>query len=211
MNIHDQFADIDLQLEAMSEQNRKMLYASIFIGIILFAYYFFGLSLQEEAESKEAKALKLERKLADNKVALFENKIRLHQQQILQLGKTYETEQYKATSLRTRLERMDYLSSDAKGLADILERILKQSVVLNINVDKISLDNTNERYAEQIDKRGEITIEGSASFKSILKLLRFIEGQEALIEVGNVHFELQNDESSRPSFTVVINGYGIRL
>ncbi|MFC2074320.1 hypothetical protein ACFLR3_03620 [Campylobacterota bacterium] len=211
MSLKQQLADIDLQLEVMSEQNRKMLFASILIGTIVFVYYFFGLTLQEEVESKEATVSKLEKKLAENKVSLFENKIRTDKQQILLLLKEYENEQYKATALRTKLERMDYLSSDAKGLADILERILKQSVVLNVNIDKITLDNAHKKYTEQIERQGQITIEGAAAFKSVLKLLRFVESQEALIEVGNVHFELVGKESDLPNFVLVINGYGIRL
>jgi len=211
MSIKQQLADLDLQLEVMSEQNRKMLYASVLIGTIVFVYYFFGLSLQEDAEAKEATVSKLETKLADNKISLLENKIVKSKQQILFLSKEYETEQYKATALRTKLERMDYLSSDAKGLADILERILKQSVVLNINIDKITLDDAHEQYTQQIEKRGHITIEGTAAFKSVLKLLRFVESQEALIEVSNVHFDLDKEDSSLPGFVLKINGYGISL
>lgn len=211
MSLKQQLTDLDLQLEVMSEQNRKMLFASILIGTIVFVYYFFGLSLQEEVASKEVTVSKLEKKLAENKVSLFESKVRGDKQKILLLAKEYENEQYKATALRTKLERMDYLSSDAKGLADILERILKQSVVLNINIDKITLDNTNEKYTEQIEKEGQITIEGTAAFKSVLKLLRFVESQEALIEVGNVHFDLDRKESELPGFVLIINGYGISL
>ncbi len=210
MNLKRQLADIDLQLEVMSEQNRKMLFASVLIGAIVFVYYFFGLSLQEEVESKETRVSSLEKKLAENKSALFEEKIRTDKQQILLLSKEYENEQYKATSLRTKLERMDYLSSDAKGLADILERILKQSVLLNINIDKITLDNAQEKYTEQINRQGQITIEGTAAFKSVLRLLRFVESQEALIEVKNVHVDLDRKDA-RPGFVLIINGYGISL
>ena len=67
------------------------------------------------------------------------------------------------------------------------------------------------KYTEQIERQGQITIEGAAAFKSVLKLLRFVESQEALIEVGNVHFELVGKESDLPNFVLVINGYGIRL
>ena len=211
MSLKQQLTDIDLQLEVMSEQNRKMLFASILIGTIVFVYYFFGLALQEEAESKEVTVSTLDKKLEKNKISLFENKIRTDKQKILLLAKEYENEQYKATALRTKLERMDYLSSDAKGLADILERILKQSVVLNINIDKITLDNAHKKYTEQIERQGQITIEGEAAFKSVLKLLRFVESQEALIEVGNVHFDLSRKESDIPGFVIVINGYGISI
>lgn len=211
MSLKQQLTDLDLQLEVMSEQNRKMLYASVLIGTIIFVYYFFGLSLQEEAESKEATVSKLEKKLADNKISLYENLIVKNKKQILFLSKEYENEQYKATSLRTKLERMDYLSSDARGLADILERILKQSVVLDINIDKITLDDARKQYTQQIEKRGNITIEGTAGFKSVLKLLRFVESQEALIEVSNVHFDLDRKDASLPGFVLKINGYGISL
>ena len=211
MSLKEQIDNIDLQLEVMSEQNRKMLYASVLIGIIVFVYYFFGLGLQEENSSKEETVMKLEKKLAENRVSLLENKIKKDNQQILFLAKEYETQNYKATSLRTKLERMDYLSSDARGLADILERILKKSVSLNINIDKIILDDIRQKYTQQIEKRGAINIEGTASFSSVLKLLRFVESQEALIKIENVHFDLDKKDASHPDFVIKISGYGISL
>jgi len=211
MSLKEQLNNIDLQLEVMSEQNRKMLYASILIGTIVFVYYFFGLSLQEENSVKEQSLAKLEKKLAENRVSLLEKKIAKDNQQILLLAKEYETQNFKATALRTKLERMDYLSSDARGLADILERILKKSVSLNINVDKITLDNVRQQFTQQIEKRGSINIEGTASFNSVLKLLRFVESQEALIKIENVHFDLDKKDASFPDFVIKISGYGISL
>lgn len=211
MSLKQQLNDLDLQLEVMSDQNRKMLYASILIGTVIFAYYFFGLSMQEEAEAKAATVSKLEKKLSENKIVLYENKIVKSKEKILLLSKAYEGEQYKATALRTKLERMDYLSSDAKGLADILERVLRKSVVLDVNIDKISLDDSRQQYTQQIQERGSITIEGRAAFKSVLKLLRFIESQEALIEVKKVHFDLDEQTSPFPGFIIQVKGYGISL
>ena len=211
MSLKEQIDNIDLQLEVMSEQHRKMLYISVFIGMIVLVYYVFGLSLQEENNSKEETVMKLEKKLAENRVPLLEKKIKKDNQQILFLAKEYETQNFKSTALRTKLERMDYLSSDARGLADILERILKKSVSLNINIDKITLDDIRQKYTQQIEKRGAINIEGTAPFSSVLKLLRFVESQEALIKIENVHFDLDKKDASRPDFVIKISGYGISL
>lgn len=210
MSIEQKLEEIDLQLEAMPQQNRMMVYASIVIGLIGFTYYFFGVSIQEDVMLKEEKAMALQTKLAQNKVMQFEAKIRKNQERILVLAQEHQDEEYKSRALRTKLERMDYLSSNAKGLADILERVLKESVVLGINIDKITLDNTLSDYAPQIQKRGTIVIEGKAAFRSVLKLLRFIESQEALIEIVNVNFEL-GEKTTSPDFSISIAGYGINL
>lgn len=210
MSIEQKLQEIDLQLEVMPEQNRKMLYASIFIGVVAFIYYFFGAALAEEVGVKEEKLLALQKQLAENKISLYEAKIQKEQKRILFLAQEQQTGEYAAKALRMKLERMDYLSSDAKGMADILERILKNSVVLGVNIEKISLDNTQSSYAAQIEKRGAILIEGEAPFHSVLKLLRFIESQEALIEIENVKFDLKKSSSS-PDFSITITGYGIRL
>lgn len=210
MSIEQKLEEIDLQLEAMPQQNRMMVYASIVIGLIGFTYYFFGVSIQEDVMLKEEKAMALQTKLAQNKVMQFEAKTTKNQERILVLAQEHQDEEYKSRALRTKLERMDYLSSNAKGLADILERVLKESVVLGINIDKITLDNTLSDYAPQIQKRGTIVIEGKAAFRSVLKLLRFIESQEALIEIVNVNFELGKKTTS-PDFSISIAGYGINL
>jgi len=210
MSLEHKLQEIDLQFEAMPPKNRMMVYASIIIGLIGFTYYFFGVSLQEEVMLQEEKAIRLEQKLAANKVSLFEQKIAKEKKRLLSLAEEKQSAEFAAKALRTRLERMDYLSSDAKGMADILERILKESVVLGINIDNITLDNTQSDYAPQIQKRGTVLIEGKAAFYSVLKLLRFIESQEALIEISNADFNL-DEKRSLPDFSILITGYGIKL
>lgn len=210
MSLKQQFSDIDLQLELMPAQNRKMLYASIFIGLVMFSYYIFGLDQQSEYETKLETLGSLEAKLADNKVNVYRDKIKKSEEKILLLSEKHQKELYKAQFLRTKLEGMDYLSSDAIGLANILERVLKHSVILGIKIDKISLDDSVQEYKAQIQKRGNIFIEGAADFRSVLKLLRFIEDQEALMEIENIHFDL-DDKSATPSFRIMITGYGISL
>lgn len=210
MSLKQQLSDIDLQLELMPAKNRKMLYASIFIGLVMFSYYIFGLDLQTEYETKLETLSSLEAKLADNKVNVYKDKIKKSEEKILFLSEKHQKELYKAQFLRTKLEGMEYLSSDAIGLANILERILKHSVILGIKIDKISLDDSVQEYKAQIQKRGNIFIEGVANFSSVLKLLRFIEDQEALMEIENIHFDL-DDKSATPSFRIMITGYGISL
>ena len=210
MSLEHKLQEIDLQFEAMPPKNRMMVYASIIIGLIGFTYYFFGVSLQEEVMLQEEKAIRLEQKLAANKVSLFEQKIAKEKKRLRSLAEEKQSAEFAAKALRTRLERMDYLSSDAKGMADILERILKESVVLGINIDNITLDNTQSDYAPQIQKRGTVLIEGKAAFYSVLKLLRFIESQEALIEISNADFNL-DEKRSLPDFSILITGYGIKL
>ncbi len=210
MSLKQQLSDIDLQLELMPAKNRKMLYASIFIGLVMFSYYIFGLDQQSEYETKLETLSSLEAKLADNKVNVYRDKIKKNEEKILFLSEKHQKELYKAQFLRTKLEGMDYLSSDAIGLANILERILKHSVILGIKIDKISLDDSVQEYKAQIQKRGNIFIEGVANFRSVLKLLRFIEDQEALMEIENIHFDL-DDKSATPSFRIMITGYGISL
>ena len=126
------------------------------------------------------------------------------------LDSQYEEAMYKETKLKVKLERMDYLSSDAKGLADILDRLLKESVRLGVKIEKILIDNEEKDYKAYIKQKGTIRIEGNATFRSVLKLLRFIESQEALIEVKNIHFGLEQANKT-PSFVIMITGYGISI
>ena len=210
MSLNEQLNDIDLQLELMPKKNRQMVYASVVLAIVAFSYYFFGVDLQEQTQLKEESVIKLEDKLAKNKVALYQSKIGKNQENILLLNKKYEDERHRETALRVKLERMDYLSSDAKGLADILDRLLKHSIGLEVNIDKITIEDSEKEYKAHIEEKGSIKIEGRARFRSVLKLLRFIESQEALIEVKNVYFNLDQTKS-KPSFVIMITGYGISI
>ena len=212
MNMTESLQDIDNQLEAMPKNNRLMLYAFVTISIIGFIYYAFGMTLEEEVETKENSIMMLENKIIKSNPALSERKIVKEKKHHLTLAQTRQDEQYKLTALRSKLERMGYLSADAKGMANMLDRILKESVYLNINIDKVTMDKVENEDTAQIQKHGTITIEGSASFQSSLKLLRFIELQEALIEIENVRFDLDEKETSTlPAFVIKIAGYGISL
>lgn len=210
MSLKEQLTDIDLQLEVMPEKNRMMVYASVLLAIVAFAYYFFGVSLQEEFRVKEEKLIELEAQIAENKLELFKKKIAKNQKNILVLNQEYEDSRFKQTSLQVSLERMDYLSSDAKGLADILQRLLKRSVILGVSIDKITMNDKEQDYKAYIREKGSIKIEGRANFLGVIKLIRFIESQEALIEVKNVHFELE-EANKTPRFVIMITGYGISI
>lgn len=210
MSLKEQLKDIDLQLELMPSKNRLMVYASVALGVIVFVYYVFGVDLQEQFSQKEQTLLTLEKKLAENKISSYKSKIAKNQKKILVLAEEYELQHYKETDFKVKLEKMDYLSSDAKGLADILDRLLKHSVILGVKIQKIVLEDKEEEYKAHIKTKGSIVIEGTSSFRSVLKLLRFIEAQEALIEVKNIHFNL-DESSSDPTFVIVITGYGINV
>ena len=173
-------------------------------------YYFFGVNLQEEFHTKEERLIELESEIADNKLESFKNKIFQNKKNLLKLNKKYEDARFKQTSLKVSLDRMDYLSSDAKGLAEILQRLLKRSVILGVSIEKISLDDNVQEYTAYIKETGSIKIEGRADFLGVIKLIRFIESQEALIEVKNVHFELE-EVNKTPSFVIMITGYGVSI
>jgi hypothetical protein len=210
MSFQQQLQDFDYQLEAMPKRNRTMLMLSVALGIVLGLYYFVGADLAEGALSKSEKAAQLQSKLENNTISAYETKIKKEQKRILLLAQAHQEGEFKATALRTKLERMDYLSADAKGMADTLERILKESVELGVTIDRLTMDNMLSPYEAQIDRRGSIIIEGEADFRSVLKLLRFIESQEALLAVEHVKFTL-GQERFMPAFAITITGYGIKL
>lgn len=212
MNMTESLQDIDNQLEAMPKNNRLALYAFVTVAIIGFIYYAFGITLEEEVAEQENRIMMLENKIIKSNPAISEKKILKEKKHHLVLAQTHQDEQYRLTALRSKLERMGYLSTDAKGMAKILDRVLKESVHLNINISKVIMDKAESGATKQIQKHGTITIEGTASFQSSLKLLRFIEAQEALIEVEHVRFDLDEKKASTlPAFVITIIGYGIAL
>lgn len=210
MSLSNYLNDFDTSLEVMSDSNKKMLYVSVFVLVVLIPYYFFGLGLQEDAAEKEKVYLGLQEELSASKVKTFETKVKKLDQQILEDKSTLEQAQYQNRSLQSRLAQIDYLSSDAKGLASMLERVLKESVRLGVSIEKISMDDTPKTYKAQIEQLGMMQIEGQANFRSVVKLMRYIEQQEMLLEIGSVAFSLEEDEKT-PHFSLVVNGYGVRL
>ncbi len=212
MSFEQQMQNIDAQLGSMPKKNRVMFYALVATALIVFSYVFIGLDLQEEAEVKKDRITVLEESIRKNDLSLYERKITKENERLLLLAQKCDDAQYLSTSLHAKLEAMKYLNTDAQGMADMLDRILKHSVFLGVNIHKVTVDYSESDFMPQIKKRGKIVIDGDASFHSILKLMRFVELQKALIKIGDVSISL-NDELKDvyPTFALTITGYGIEL
>ncbi|MCJ7766431.1 MAG: hypothetical protein MUP09_10885 [Thiovulaceae bacterium] len=212
MNIEQQMQDIDAQLGNMPKRKRMMLYVSVAAALIGAGYYFVGLDFQEDAEVKAQRIMVLEESIRKNDLSSYEHKIAKEKERILLLAQKQEQEQYLSTSLHTKLEGMRYLNTDAQGMAAMLERILKHSVVLGVNIHKVTVDYSETDFMPQITRRGKIIIDGDAPFYCILKLMRFVESQKALIKIEDVNMRLTDELKEKdPAFALTITGYGIEL
>lgn len=210
MSIKQTFNDIDIQLGAMPKNNRAMIYASVAFVILGFSYYVFGISLMEDNEAKNRKITSLQSNISKVQPTLFKELILKENKRRLELAQVYEDEKYKSTALRVKLEGMDYLSADERGLADILDRILKKSVELRINIDNIAINDIHDEVTTQIKKRGSMIIKGTAPFYSVQKLLSFIESQESLLLVDHIYFDLNEEKKNPyPSFEITLIGYEV--
>ena len=210
MSLKQNLNDIDLQLEAMPKKNRLMVYASVTMLFLGISYYGFGVSLTEENEQKHAEIESMNSEIQKINPNLYAKLIKKEETKILKIAQATEEEKYKSTALRVKLEGMDYLSADEKGLADILDRILKESVRLNINIEKIKIDKLEGKLTSQIEKRGSMTITGKAKIYPVQKLLRFIEAQEALLQVDYIKFNINEEENiDFPDFKIILVGYEV--
>ena len=207
-NLKAKLEEIDSQMEAVPRVKRVMALGSIFFGLIIMGYYFYGIDLEEEFHSKVLELSRLEKKLTENKLDRYKRQINKENEKFLEFKTVYERAGYKNTYLLTQLQGIDYLNSDSRGLADLLERILKYSVKLNVEIERIHIEKNKRDYSAHIKEKGVIKIEGVSDFAALLKLLRFIEEQEALISISNLTFKL-DQESSKPLFLIHITAYGI--
>jgi len=187
-----------------------MVYASVTMLFLGISYYGFGVSLTEENEQKHAEIESMNSEIQKINPNLYAKLIKKEETKILKIAQATEEEKYKSTALRVKLEGMDYLSADEKGLADILDRILKESVRLNINIEKIKIDKLEGKLTSQIEKRGSMTITGKAKIYPVQKLLRFIEAQEALLQVDYIKFNINEEENiDFPDFKIILVGYEV--
>lgn len=210
MKIKDTLNEIDVQLEAMSKNNRLIIYAFLVISFVGFGYYILGAFLMDEAVLKEAKISQLKRDILKIKLPVYKKQIEAEKKVNYELSQVYEREKYKSTSLKVKIDDFEHLSADERGLADALDKILKKSVQLRVNIDKVSIDEIHDKVSTQIDKRWSISINGKASFYSIQRLLSFIESQDILLKVEYIKLNLNEEKHSiYPDFKIILAGYEV--
>ncbi len=143
-------------------------------------------------------AFRLKRALVNNKKILFQKKEefrKLKEQTTLVLSKLYS---------------LKFAFFDKKEWVSTLDKILKKSVVYNIEIKYVknsTIDKPTQDFS-LVKKKKHIQIEAIGSFTNILKYLSYIESLPVLLKFETVKFDLID---GKVKTLLVFNTYGIGI
>lgn len=205
-----QLTQLDDQLENMPRAQRLALFVLIPVALIGMGYFFIAEALEEQTEFNEQSIARLERTIAANPVGTLKRKIAKAGKEALELETKIETEQARKRFLQSRLERNDFVIFDQYGFAKLLDRVLKESVNLSVQIDRVDNEARKEHYFGNFWILKKVQIEGSGSFRSIVSLVRFIEAQKALLKMEGVTIRRDGDLED-PLFRIEFVNLGVVL
>lgn len=207
--MNEQLEQVEQQLADMPMAQKIGLYAVIVGCIVYMSWNFFGADIADEIEAKQNDIVTLEQKLRKNSVSSLQRAIKKAHKESLNIQDKLTNLTFKDQYIKSKLDALDFIYFSQNGKAQILDNILKTSLVNQINVKYITSVDVDEEIAPHINKKQEITIEGDGSFKSILSLLQYIDSLKTLIQLDNLKVTI--DEDSRTLFTLKLSLYGASI
>jgi hypothetical protein len=207
--MNDQLEQLENQLAEMSFSKRVAVYFVVFVSIVYASWYVFGEDLSLELESKEEAILKLEKKIHKNSLKSLTTAIAKVKRQILSKEDTLVTLHFKKQFVKTQLDTLDFVYYNDLGIATVLDKILKNSLSEQVDIDYVKTTRNTIDYAPHIVNQEQITIQGNGTFRSILSLIQHIDYYNALLQIREIKVFI--DEEGVTNFDLNISHFGVKI
>lgn len=207
--MREKLDELEEQLDGMPTQKRYFIYISTTILLIFMSWTLFGENMQLEIEAQENSIASLEKKLRDNSVKSFQLAIKKIDNDSLALKEELNELDLKDKYIVSKLESIDFIFFNHKGIASILDSILKHSISYSIDLNTIKYENVNRLYLPNVYEREQIYIDGTASYKSIVYLIHHIDALNTLLRINSINIYV--DENQTTNFDLNISQYGVEL
>ena len=201
--------ELEEQLGEMPNQKRYFIYISTVVLLVFMTWTLFGENMHLEIQTQESSIASLEKKLRDNSVKSFQLAIKKAENETLALKEELNELSLKEKYIVSKLESMDFIFFNQKGIASILDSILKQSITYSVDLNMIKYENVNILYLPNVYEREQIHIDGSASYKSIIHLIQHIDALNTLLRINAINIYV--DENQTTNFDLNISQYGVEL
>ena len=207
--MNDKLSELEEQLADMPTKKLYFIYVSIIVLLVYTAWNLFGENMRLEIETKENSIESLQKKLKDNNVKSFESTIIKIDKESLTIKEELNELSLKEKYIASKLESIDFIFFNQKGIVSILDSILKHSITYSVDIDIIKYKSVNTLYLPNVYEREQINIDGSASYKNIVQLLQHIDSLNALLRINAININV--DENQTTNFDLNISQYGVQL
>jgi len=182
--------DIDQSFAQKSEKDVKMIYAMVFIVLVMFSYLVFWESSEKGYNDIKAASLKVQDKIADDKRYLIshpETMIIKLNQEITTLNSKLVMLKSENVYIKAEIEKIPELFYDQETwgafIDSIAENAKKHKVKLNFFANRLADDKTKFGHVLNLEIRAE------APYKNMVKFMNSIEKSKLVVDLHDLNLE----------------------
>ncbi len=214
--INSALEDIENQLEEQPKSVRIAIYISLFLSILWFVW---SIEYSSQFEQYQKQSLKIEK--AKKKITHYYPRryiIRLHK--LKKSLKNLEKESHKLedtlATIENNAKNYRYLWFDNRQFIALIEAIMRRSLELNLEIDKVI--KVNIKKDEEVKLKGELPklipqknlyIKGVGRFDKIVRLVYFIDSFNFLLESQKIEM-IKGKSSDSINFLISFKLYGLK-
>ena len=198
--------DIDQSFAQKSEKDVKMIYAMIFIVLVMFSYLVFWESSEKGYNDIKAASLKVQDKIAKDKQYLMahpETEIVRLNQEISDLNNKLVMLKDENTYIKVEIEKIPELFYDEETWGAFIDSIAssakKHKVKLNFFANRLASGKTKFGHVLNLEIKAE------APYKNIVKFINAIEKSELVVDLHDLNLEA----TSKLSLDLNLSVWGI--
>jgi Tfp pilus assembly protein PilO len=205
----EQIEELELQLAEMPKKKLYFIYGGIIVLLVFLSWNLYGQNLSQEIDSKQSSVDTLENKIKKSSIRSYNIAIKNAKNEILSLNDEIDKLKAQERFINSELKSIDFIFFDQKGVANILDNILKQSVKKSIDIDTIEYSDKNSLYEPHIYEKENIQIKGEASYKNILYLINKVDNINALLKIQEINIYV--DENQTTNFDLNVSYFGVEI
>ncbi len=179
--------DIDQSFAQKSEKDVKLIYAMVFVVLVMFSYLVFWESSEKGYNDIKAASLKVQDKIAKDKQYLLmhpQSEITRLDQQITALNKKLVILKSENVFIKTEIEKIPELFYDQETwgafIDSIAENAKKHNVKLNFFANRLAADKTKFGHVLNLE------IQAVASYKNMVKFMNAIEKSKLVVDLHDL-------------------------
>ena len=182
--------DIDQSFAQKSEKDVKMIYAMVFVVLVMFSYLVFWESSEKGYNDIKAASLKVQDKIAKDKQYLLihpKSEIVRLNQDIAALNKKLVILKGENVYIKTEIEKIPELFYDqvtwGAFIDSIAENAKKHKVKLNFFANRLADDKTKFGHVLNLEIKAE------APYKNMVKFINAIEKSKLVVDLHDLDLE----------------------
>ena len=182
--------DIDQSFAQKSEKDVKMIYAMVFVVLVMFSYLVFWESSEKGYNDIKAASLKVQEKIAKDKQYLLmhpQSEIVRLNQDIAALNKKLVILKDENVYIKTEIEKIPELFYDqvtwGAFIDSIAENAKKHKVKLNFFANRLADDKTKFGHVLNLEIKAE------APYKNMVKFINAIEKSKLVVDLHDLDLE----------------------